>query len=70
MRAAIPPLPNTSSWYGAQLSTGYFFTVWYLVKHRDNFTFTFMYLPQHEPALQEGLLLVVEGLEAVTRNNK
>jgi hypothetical protein len=27
---AIPPLPNTSSWRGAQL-----------IKHRDNFTFTF-----------------------------
>jgi len=29
MRAAIPPLPNTSLWRGAQL------------KHRDNFTFNF-----------------------------
>jgi hypothetical protein len=29
MRGAIPPLPNTPSWRGAQL------------KHRDNFTFTF-----------------------------
>jgi hypothetical protein len=29
MREAIPPLPNTPSWRGAQL------------KHRDNFTFTF-----------------------------
>jgi hypothetical protein len=29
MRGAIPPLPNTPSWCGAQL------------KHRDNFTFTF-----------------------------
>jgi hypothetical protein len=28
MIGAIPPLPNTSSWRGAQL------------KHRDNFTFT------------------------------
>jgi hypothetical protein len=28
MRGAIPPLPNTSSWSGAQL------------KHRGNFTFT------------------------------
>jgi hypothetical protein len=27
MRGAIPPLPNTPSWHGAQL------------KHRDNFTF-------------------------------
>jgi hypothetical protein len=32
MSGAIPPLPNTSSWRGAQL------------KHRDNCTFTF-YLP-------------------------
>jgi hypothetical protein len=29
MSRAIPPLPNTPSWRGAQL------------KHRDNFTFTF-----------------------------
>jgi hypothetical protein len=29
MSEAIPPLPNTPSWRGAQL------------KHRDNFTFTF-----------------------------
>jgi hypothetical protein len=29
MRGDIPPLPNTSSWRGAQL------------KHRDNFTFTY-----------------------------
>jgi hypothetical protein len=28
MRGAIPPLPNTPSWHGAQL------------KHRGNFTFT------------------------------
>jgi hypothetical protein len=30
MRGAIPPLPTTPSWRGAQL------------KHRDNFTFTFV----------------------------
>jgi hypothetical protein len=29
MGGAIPPLPQ------------YFFMVWYLVEHRDNFTFTF-----------------------------
>jgi hypothetical protein len=29
MRGAIPPLPQ------------YFFMAWCLVKHRDNFTFTF-----------------------------
>jgi hypothetical protein len=32
VRGAIPPLPNTPSWCGAQL------------KHRDNFTFTFITL--------------------------
>jgi hypothetical protein len=31
MRGAIPPLPNTPSWRGAQLEK----------KHRYNFTFTF-----------------------------
>jgi hypothetical protein len=31
MRGAIPPLPNTLSWHGAQL------------KHRDNSTFTFTF---------------------------
>jgi hypothetical protein len=32
MNGAIPPLPSTPSWRGAQL------------KHRDNFTFTFTLL--------------------------
>jgi hypothetical protein len=32
MRGAIPPLPQ------------YVFMVWWLVKHRDNFTFTFISL--------------------------
>jgi len=32
---------HTSSWRGAQSRTGYVFMTWYLVKHRDNFTFTF-----------------------------
>jgi hypothetical protein len=32
MSGAIPPLPNTPSWRGAQL------------KHRDNFTFTFKHI--------------------------
>jgi hypothetical protein len=32
MRGAIPPLPQ------------YAFMAWYLAKHRDNFTFTFLYL--------------------------
>jgi uncharacterized membrane protein len=40
MRGAITPLPHASSWHGSWLSTGYVFIVWYLVKHRDNFTFT------------------------------
>jgi len=37
MRGAIPPLPHTSSWCSALLSTGVF-TAWCLVKHRNNFT--------------------------------
>jgi len=36
----IPPVPRTSSWRGAQLSEGYYFMTWYLVKHTDKFTFT------------------------------
>jgi hypothetical protein len=35
MRAAIPPLPNTLSWHGAEL------------KYRDNFTFTEMDSEEH-----------------------
>jgi len=31
MYGAIPPVPNTHSWRGAQL------------KHRDNFTFTYLH---------------------------
>jgi hypothetical protein len=31
---------NTSSWYGAELGKIYIFILWYLVKHKDNFTFT------------------------------
>jgi hypothetical protein len=38
MRGAIPSLPNTPSWRGAQL------------KHRDNFTFTFALL--HEAQIE------------------
>jgi hypothetical protein len=33
MRGAIPPLPQTSC-CGVQLSTGYVFMVWYLVKQK------------------------------------
>jgi hypothetical protein len=41
MHGGIPPLPHTSC-YGAYLSIGLRHRVvvaWYLVKHRDNFTF-------------------------------
>jgi len=41
MCGAIPQLPHTSSGCGAYLSTGYVFLAWYLVKHRDMFTFSF-----------------------------
>jgi hypothetical protein len=36
MSGAIPSLPNTPSWHGAQL------------KHRDNFTFTFTFMDLRE----------------------
>jgi len=36
MRGAIPPLPNTLSWRGAQS------------KHRDNFTFTLTFITVFE----------------------
>jgi len=42
MRAAIPPLPNTPSWRGAQLK-----------RHRNNFTFTF-YTRRHDVLWNEG----------------
>jgi hypothetical protein len=45
MRGAILPLPNTSSWCSAKLRTGYVFIVWYLVKHKDNFTFYLTFSP-------------------------
>jgi len=38
MHGTKPPVLNMSSWHGAQLSNGYYFMVWYLFKHRDNFT--------------------------------
>jgi len=41
MCGAMIPLPHTLSCQGTLLSTGYDFMAWYLVKHRDNFTFTF-----------------------------
>jgi hypothetical protein len=34
----MPPLPNTSSWHGAELNERFVFMVWCLVKHGD-FTF-------------------------------
>jgi hypothetical protein len=37
VRGDIPPLTRISPWRGSQLSTGYVFTTWYLVKYRDNF---------------------------------
>jgi hypothetical protein len=43
MSGAIPPFPDTPSLRGASLSKGYFFMTWYLVKHRDKFTFTFTF---------------------------
>jgi hypothetical protein len=56
MSGAIPPLPNTPSWRGAQLKD----------KHRDNFTCTFTYKKQnmlvqkeHRPWL--GVLRKAEG---------
>jgi hypothetical protein len=39
MRRVVAPLPDTSSWCDAQLSTGYDFMAWYLVRQRDNSTF-------------------------------
>jgi hypothetical protein len=37
MRGAVLPLPNTSSYRGAYLSTEYVFLAWYLFKHMDDF---------------------------------
>jgi hypothetical protein len=41
MRGTIPPLPHTSSWPGASLSTG--ISSWHdnLLKPRDKFSFSF-----------------------------
>jgi len=39
MRKAIPPFPPTFSWHAVELGNGYNFIVWYLVKHREKFTF-------------------------------
>jgi hypothetical protein len=44
MRGAISPLPNMPSWRGAQL------------KHRDNFTFTFI-VRETVPTWKENILL-------------
>jgi len=32
MHGTIPLLPHMSAWHGVQLSTGYIFMLWYLVK--------------------------------------
>jgi hypothetical protein len=39
MLRTVLPLPHASSWRGAELSDECIFMVWYVVKHRDNFTF-------------------------------
>jgi hypothetical protein len=44
MHGTTPPVPHTSSWCGAYLSTGYIFMAWYLVKARDNFYNLLQYL--------------------------
>jgi len=41
MFGAIPPLPYTSSWYSASVSTGYVFMSSYQIYHSDYFTFPF-----------------------------
>jgi hypothetical protein len=47
MRAAIPPLPNTPPWSGAQL------------KHRGKFTFTFVFYLLHCVSVKLDLTLRV-----------
>jgi hypothetical protein len=42
MHGAILSLPHMFSRHDAYLGTGYLFMAWYLVKQRDNFTFTFV----------------------------
>jgi hypothetical protein len=54
VHGAIPTLPHTSSWRGAQLSKGYDFMLWFLVKHTDNFTFTFPCV-LHAPPISSSL---------------
>jgi hypothetical protein len=41
MHGATPPLPHMPAWYGASLSMGYVFRMWYIVMHRDDFAFSF-----------------------------
>jgi hypothetical protein len=41
MHKAIYPVTHKSSWCGVQVSLGYIFMAWYLVKPRDNSTFTY-----------------------------
>jgi hypothetical protein len=53
MRGDVPPLPNTSSWRGAYLSTG------------DNFTFTFTFKSLgHIFIVVTGYLLIVKYSKA------
>jgi len=42
MCGAIPLLPQCIFMAWCLISNGYIFMAWYIVKHRDNFTFTFL----------------------------
>jgi hypothetical protein len=44
MHGSMPPLPHMSSWHGVSLGAGYVLMAWYLIKHRDSFTFTIFYI--------------------------
>jgi hypothetical protein len=43
MRGAIPPLSHTSTWCGDELSTGYVFMAWYIVKAQEQL-YLYLYL--------------------------
>jgi hypothetical protein len=68
--------PNTSLWRGAELSNGYIFIAWYLVKHKNNFTL--IYLPEHTSCkwtltpteYQSQLQFWLQGYIAVTNTVK
>jgi len=58
MRGAIPPLPNTPSWRGAQLkkSTG---TTLLLTEHYEKLKYThqsFRHIVEHSPTLGKSLI--------------